>query len=135
MRKALILVLALLVGCGGDDPVEPESDPEPVDLSGAWVGTYTSTLDPGVIFSANLTVSQTQESLSGGLVTDAPRSADMTGVLLEGGVASMHFEFTDDCGGEADIAADVVDPARLEGSYSATDCTGTYSGEMAFNKQ
>jgi hypothetical protein len=97
-------------------------------LTGTFVGDYTASPNPGVLYQAVLQLTQAGTHVTGTLTTTAGRSAnfsgDVNGLRLSGSLT-----FTDGCSGTATTTADVADSGRrLAGNYSASDCVGQYTG-------
>ena len=109
--------------------------PPPPELTGTWIGTYTSTLQPGTTYQATLQVTQTGIAVSGTLTTTAGRSANVSG-SVNGPQLTATFTFTEGCDGTATTTADITSgDGQLDGSYSASDCLGQYTGGYALARQ
>jgi len=129
-RLAFSTVVAVsLVACGGD------STGPTVNITGTFIGDYTATVDPGVIYQGVLQLTQNGSNVTGTLTTNAGRSANVSGSIA-GSRLTATFTFTDGCTGSASTTADVTNNAtRLTGNYTANDCVGSYTGGYLLIKQ
>ena len=105
-----------------------------VSLNGTFLGSYTASANPGVVYQGVMQATQSGNSVAGALTTNAGRSA-----LVSATVSGLRFSgtmtFTDACGGTASTTADIADSGRrLAGNYSASDCNGQYTGGYLFVK-
>ncbi len=123
MKLALIVVLAALVACG------TEGEPSLGPFEGVWTGAYT--IDT-TITQAELQLSQSDDQVLGTLTVDG-REASLNGTV-SGNRLEATWSYLDQCGGEATTVADLV-AADLVGTYDATDCDGSRSGEYVLTKQ
>jgi hypothetical protein len=97
-------------------------------LTGTFVGEYTVSTEPGTVYSAALVLSQAGRDVVGQLTTDAPRTG-LVSFLFDDSTLTGELEFTDDCAGSANVTANIQSVGdRIVGSYSATDCSGSYTG-------
>lgn len=126
IRFLPLLGAAILLGCseGGSDATGPSG----FDLSGSWVGAYTASVDPGATYTADVSLDQSGEDLTGNLATDAPRLANLAG-SLSGSDFDGLMAFTDGCSGTASFTSNVLNGGnRIQGTYEASDCLGQYTG-------
>lgn len=99
-----------------------------VSLTGTFIGDYTASANPGVIYQGVLQLTQAESHVTGTLTTNAGRSANFSGDV-SGSRLSGTLTFTDGCSGSATSTADIADSGRrLAGNYSASDCLGPYTG-------
>lgn len=127
MRR--LALLFLLVGCGGDSS-GPDQTP---NLTGTWIGQYTNTANPGIIFQAVMQL-EDNGAITGTLTTNAGRSASVDGFTEDGRFEAV-FDYTDDCTGEASTTADVVEGGtRLVGNYASDDCVGETAGGYSLTR-
>lgn len=129
---ALLTLGATLVACGGgsDSPVAPSTS-----VSGTYIGDYTNSADPGVVYQGVLQLTQTGGRVTGTLTTNAGRTAAIAGAV-DGQRLTVTFTYTDGCSGTASSAADVVQGGtRITGNYSSTDCLGRTAGGYVLVKQ
>ena len=134
-RRIVMSGLALLCcaaqGCGEDDGTSPAA----VDLAGRFVGAYTASNEPGLEYLAALNLTQSQNWVFGNLATDAMRTAKVSGSVSRGQL-TMAMDFIDACSGSGSAVASILDGGlRLEGSYSASDCNGEYTGTFSLEKK
>ena len=136
MRARLLLVAggALLAsGCsairlGGPPPAPP------AQLAGRWSGFLEV---EGQQILGTLIVTQKGRDLgvtftSNGLI----ESASGNGKVGGDGAVRMELEYTTQCAGQIVLAGGTVAAnARLEGTVSATDCTGNARGGFTFSRQ
>ena len=127
----LAAALAVLPACG-----DGGSEPAPLaDYTGTWVGEYTVSLQPGVIYVGTLVVSQTGSSITGTLSTNAGRTADVTGTI-SGNRLTATFTYTDSCTGTASATAQLsANQQTVTGTYQSTDCNGSYTGAFVLTAQ
>jgi hypothetical protein len=132
MRRLLVgMMLAMAVGCGGDDGNGPSN----LDINGTFTGQVTSSIAPGVVAEAVLTLTQSGTSVSGTYSDNLNRSATVTGTL-SGTHVSADVQYTDACGGTATSESDVSNGGdRLTGTFAASDCFGNYTGSFTYTKQ
>lgn len=135
MRKtAFVAACLIFLACGGDDgPAGP--NPAPENTSGEWVGGYGT--DPHTFDRLDVSLLQDGVSLTGTLVSNAPRTGTVTG-SVDGEDVSMKFTFTDSCGGQAVLSGTfvAVSPGhRIEGDFNALDCLGSYAGTFALDRR
>ena len=78
------LVVALLSSACGS---ATESD---IDLTGTFAGIYTASSTPGVVYESSLQLVQAGSHVTGTLVTNAPRTASVTGTI-----SGMNFQKPD----------------------------------------
>jgi hypothetical protein len=118
--------------CGGDDS---GTGPTPVNVTGTFFGSYTASVDPGVVYQGTLQLTQSGTTVTGTLSTTSGRSASVSG-SLSGPRLTATFTFTDSCAGSASTTADLINNGtRLSGDYSADDCLGSYTGDYVLDKQ
>lgn len=134
-RKLLSAAVALaLYACGGDG--NGSTGPSGVNITGTFIGDYTVAIEPGVVYQGVLQLTQSGNSVSGTLTTNAGRSAAVSGSFVSETRLTTTFNFTDGCAGSASAIADITNNAtRLTGNYNANDCLGFYSGGFALDKQ
>ena len=134
----LIGSLFLFPGCGGDSPTGSATGSatgSQVNVTGTFIGSYTATSDPGVTYEVVLQLTQSGSQVTGTLATNIGRSANLSG-SISGSRITATFTYTDGCGGSASTIADVSSSGtQLSGTYTATDCTGTYAGGYSLTKQ
>jgi hypothetical protein len=133
IRLLGLALIVLLSACGGDNGSGPNEE----SLEGTWVGDYTNTASPGVVFQGVLQLSQDGEQVTGTLTTNAGRSATVSG-SVSGDRLDATFTYTDGCDGTATTTADLVDervPPELTGNYTSTDCVGETAGGYSLVKQ
>jgi hypothetical protein len=133
-RAALSLLLfsicASAGACGSDS-----TSPSATSLQGTYIGDYTVVPQPGAVYQGVLQLSQSGNTVTGTLSTNAGRSATVTGSITNGQLA-MTFAFTDSCTGSASSTADISNGGNtLVGNYAANDCVGQYSGGYRLVKQ
>lgn len=120
-KLAAIAAMSFFVGCGGGGG-------NAISLTGSWVGDYTASSAPGKVYQGVMQLTQDGSSVTGTLTTNTGRSATVSGTL-SGTRMNATFRYTDGCAGSSTTTSDVVQgPLRLAGNYSATDCTGSYTG-------
>ena len=130
----LIGSLFLFPGCGGDSPTEAATGSQ-VNVTGTFIGSYTATLSPGVTYEGVLQLTQSGSQVTGTLTTTAGRSANLSG-SISGSRITATFTYTDGCAGSASTTADVSSSGtQLSGTYTTTDCLGTYAGGYSLTKQ
>ena len=125
----LVIGFVAVSGCDSD-PSSPT-----LNVSGTFIGDYTSELQPGVVLQGVLQLTQSGNAVTGSLTTNAGRAgniqATLTGQRLEGTI-----QFTDQCGGSAATTVDVTSGGLgLTGNYQAVDCLGSYRGGYLLTKQ
>ena len=124
------ITLVLLAACGGDGGA-----PRDADLNGTWIGTYTNTNAPGIVYQGVLQLDQTGDQVAGTLTTNAGRAATVTGEVGETEFTAT-FTYTDVCQGTAESTADITeDGTVLTGNYTSEDCLGSTSGGYVLEKQ
>jgi hypothetical protein len=128
-KLMLTAALAVMIaGCGN-------STGPAASLTGTFIGSYTATADPGVVYQGVLQLTQNGANVTGTFTTNAGRSATMAGTV-SGSRVTGSYVFTDGCAGSASTTADVTNGGtELTGNYSASDCLGTYSGGYVLTKQ
>lgn len=141
MRVALvILVGALLAGCGNDrNPMAP-SAPAPTNIAGAWTGTftYTSVTTGGRIVEA-VTATFTQADAN---VTGETRHAQggrsiVSGVMNSSTLtASLQFVTPSGCSGTASISGNVSSGVLRFSipSLASTNCRLFTNGDFVLNR-
>lgn len=137
MRKTFLntAVALALCACGGDGG--GLTGPSTPDITGTFLGDCTVSIDTVVVYQAVLELVQSADSVSGtlALTATANRLANLSGSVSGTRLIGM-FTFTGSCPGTASVAADIAnDGTRLTGSYSASDCYGSYSGAFSLDKQ
>jgi hypothetical protein len=133
MNRAALSVLTLSISasvaaCGG-----ASTSPSAASLQGTYIGDYTVVPQPGAVYQGVLQLSQSGNTVTGTLSTNAGRSATVAGSIT-GGRLTMTFAFTDSCIGSASSTAD-ISGNTLVGNYAANDCVGQYSGGYRLVKQ
>jgi len=124
------LTAVLLPLACSDSGTGPQSDG-----TGTFIGSYTSTLSPGVTYEGVLQLTQSESQVTGTLATTAGRSANMSG-SISGSRITATFTYTDGCAGSASTTADISSSGtQLSGTYTSNDCLGTYSGGYSLTKQ
>jgi hypothetical protein len=104
-------------------------------VQGTFIGSYTATVQPGVVFQGVLQLTQNGSTVSGTLTTNAGRSATISGTV-SGSRITATFTYTDSCHGSSSSTADLTDGGtRLVGNYTTSDCLGQYSGGYNLLKQ
>lgn len=104
-------------------------------LTGTYIGNYTATPQPGIVYQAIFQITQEGTTIVGTVTTTAGRSGRLVGTL-SGTRIHATMTFTDACAGSVVAVIDVVDEGRrLVGNYTASDCLGTYSGGFALARQ
>jgi len=134
MRTLFIAAATLaLSACGGDSG--GTTGPSVPNIAGTWSGTYTASVNPGVVYQAVFQLSQSGANISGTFTSNAGRSANLSG-SISGTRLTGTSTFSDGCTGTASNTADITNNAtRLTGNYTANDCIGAYSGGFVYNKQ
>ena len=123
-----LTAVLLVAGCGG------LTGPE-IDVTGTYIGNYTATSAPGVVYEGIFQLTQSGSQVTGTLATTNGRSANIS-ASISGSRITGTYTFTDSCGGSASTTADVSSSGtQLTGTYTTTDCTGTYSGGYNLTKQ
>lgn len=124
MRSRPLLLLAGLA-CSSTAPRGP--------LDGTWLGTYGSndlsvTLQQHDAFDSTLTGTWH-------VVTGASRYGAIQSVV-RGSDLIVTVTFSDSCGGTATgvWTIDAVDPGKLKGTLSGSDCSGSFAGSIALQK-
>jgi hypothetical protein len=129
MRRASLIVFLLAVACSSDSTSPATS------VQGTYIGAYTATVQPGVVYQGVLQLTQSGSSISGTLTTNAGRAATVTG-SVSGTRITATFTYTDACQGSSSSTADVTNGGtRLVGNYTTSDCLGQYSGGYNLTKQ
>ena len=106
-----------------------------VNVQGTYIGNYTATVQPGIVYQGVLQLTQSGKSVTGTLTTNAGRAATVSGTL-SGSRLTATFTFTDTCRGASQSTADVTDGStRLVGNYTTVDCLGQYSGGYNLKRQ
>jgi hypothetical protein len=132
MRQTLFTgaVALALWACGGDGGTGPS-----VDITGTFIGDFTSSLTPGAMYQETLQLTQSGSNVSGTLTTNTGRSGTVSG-SVSGTRLTATVTLTDVCGGSSETTADITDNAtRLTGNYAADDCFGSYTGGFVLDKQ
>jgi hypothetical protein len=94
------------------------------------MGDYTVSTEPGAVYRAGLELFQRGEDVRGQLITDRFRTARVS-LTVDGSTLTGEFEYTDDCTGWAQVSASVREGGeRIAGTYSASDCSGEYTGTL-----
>ena len=120
----------MFIACSGDTGTSPQ-----LSFEGTFIGTYTATTEPGVIFQAILQLTPINGGVTGTLTTNAGRAARVNG-SISGSRLTMTGVYTDGCQGIFTSTADVTsDGSRLVGNYSTTDCIGSYSGGYSLDRE
>jgi hypothetical protein len=128
--KYIGLTAVLLLAASGDGGTGPEAN-----VTGTFIGSYTATSDPGVTYKGVLQLSQSGSQVTGTLTTNTGRSANLSG-SISGSRITATFTYTDGCAGSASTTIDISNSGtQLSGTYTANDCTGTYSGGYSLMKQ
>jgi hypothetical protein len=114
------------IGFGG-----PPATPPP-QLAGGWTG-YIEVEGQQIL--GTLQVSQDDRDLgatfaSTGLIGQARGQ----GKIEKDGTVTMELAYKTQCDGKM-VLAGSADPARLQGTVSATDCTGTARGGFTFTRR
>lgn len=132
MRKALFIIIPLLTAaCGGDGGTGPGG----TNLTGTFIGPYTATPEPGVVYEGVFQITQVGSSVSGTLTTNGGRAGTVAG-SVSGTRITASITFTGACAGTATTTADIVNNGgRLVGNYNANDCVGQYSGGYNISRQ
>ena len=128
--KHIGLTAALLLAACGDGGTGPE-----INVTGTFIGSYTATSDPGVTYEGVLQLTQSGSQVTGTLTTNTGRSANLSG-SISGSRITATLTYTDGCAGSASTTIDISNSGtQLSGTYTANDCTGTYSGGYSLTKQ
>lgn len=99
-------------------------------LTGTFVGEYTVSTEPDTVYPAALVLSQAGRDVCGEFTTAALRTG-LVSFVTDGLTLTGGLEFTDDCAGSASVTANIEDGGdRIVGSYSASDCSGEYTGTL-----
>jgi hypothetical protein len=123
------MLVAMVVGCGGSERSYPA-------VAGTYSGKYTSMYSPNDVFTGTMVLTQDGGHLTGSLHTDEPRSGIVALSFTDGNDLSGTVNFTDACGGTANLLATVkTGPDRIEGNYLATDCVAVHGGGYILNKE
>jgi hypothetical protein len=129
IRYSALTAVLLLAACG-DGGTGPE-----INVTGTYIGNYTATSDPGVTYEGVLQLTQSGSQVTGTLATNSGRSANISG-SISGSRITATFTYTDGCAGSASTTIDISNSGtQLSGTYTATDCTGTYAGGYSLTKQ
>jgi hypothetical protein len=133
MRRLLIgVVIAMTVGCGGDDD---GNGPSGLNITGTFTGQVTSSNAPGVVANAVLQLVQNGTGITGTYSDNLGRTANVTGTL-SGSHVDGTATYTDACAGSATSDTDVSNGGNtLTGTFSANDCFGVYTGGFTYTKQ
>lgn len=134
MRRILhnAAVTLALCACGGDG--DPSTGPSAPDITGTFIGDYTVSLEPGVLYEAELELNHSVDEVFGTLTVTSGRSADFSG-SVSGTQVTGTFTFTDNCPGTASATANITNNGtRLTGDYIADDCIGSYTGRLILDK-
>jgi len=127
----LFLLAALTPGCSA---IRFGGGPPSAQLAGGWTG-YLEVEGQQIL--GTLTVNQKGKDLgvtfaSNGLIPQASGS----GRIEDGGRVTMELKYGTQCSGEMELAGEVVDQeTRLQGSLSASDCTGNARGGFTFSRR
>ena len=128
--KYIGLTAVLLLAACGDGGTGPE-----INVTGTYIGNYTATSAPGVVYEGVFQLTQSGSQVTGTIVTNNGRSANMSG-SISGSRITATFTYTDGCAGSASTTADVSSSGtRLSGTYTSNDCLGTYAGGYSLTKQ
>ena len=129
MKYIGLTAVLLLAACGGGG-----TGPE-INVTGTYIGDYTATSAPGVVYQGVFQLTQSGSQVTGTLATNTGRSANLSG-SISGSRITAPFTYTDGCAGSASTTIDISNSGtQLSGTYTATDCTGTYSGGYSLTKQ
>ena len=128
-----VLVLGACEDHGGFSSII--TGPQNASFAGTWTGDYTSSNNPGSVFTATLQLTQSGTSVSGTLTTSPGRSATVAGTV-SGSRLTSNWTWTDLCAGTATSTLDMAaSGTRATGSYSSNDCLGLTSGGLILDKQ
>jgi hypothetical protein len=131
--KIPILLLALVsTACSAIRFGGPPAPPPP-QLAGGWTG-YIEVEGQQIL--GTLQVSQEDRDLgatflSTGLIAEARGQ----GKIAKDGTVTMELGYRTQCDGKMVLAGTAADPSRLQGTVSATDCTGTARGGFTFTRR
>jgi len=129
MRYIRLTAVLLLAACG-DGGTGPE-----INVTGTYMGNFTATSAPGVTYEGVFQLTQSGAQVTGILATNAGRSANISG-SISGSRITATFTYTAGCTGSASTIADVSSSGtQLSGTYTSTDCLGTYAGGYSLTKQ
>ena len=129
IRYSALTAVLLLAACG-DGGTGPE-----INVTGTYIGNYTATSAPGVVYEGVFQLTQSGSQVTGTIVTNTGRSANLSG-SISGSRITATFTYTDGCAGSASTTIDISNSGtQLSGTYTATDCTGTYSGGYSLTIQ
>jgi len=132
MFAVLVAGAALSDAAGGGSDC---SSPSVTNVQGTYIGSYTGTIQPGVVYQGVLQLTQNGNAVTGTLTTNAGRSASVSGSVSAGRITAT-FTYTDSCKGTASSTADIGSGgSTLVGNYTTTDCLGQYSGGYSLTKQ
>lgn len=123
-RPALVLLLLLLLACGGSTPQttgEADATLSPSDLTGTWRAVL---LSPGGDLPFTLEIRQAEDRLTASAVNGDER-APFSEVALDGTGVTLHIDWYD-----SRIDAERVAPDRLEGRWQKTVPGGISSLEF-----
>jgi hypothetical protein len=139
MMKRLTVLLGAILVLGACEDHEGFSSiitgPQNASFAGTWTGEYTSSNNPGSVFTATLQLAQNGTAVSGALSTSPGRSANLTG-SVNGSRLTATWTWTDVCTGSAAVTLDMAaSGTRISGSYSSNDCLGLTSGGLILDKQ
>ncbi len=132
MRPWLVgMVIAMTVGCGGDDG----NGPSGLNITGTFQGQVTASPAPGAVTQATLVLTQSGTAITGSYSDENGRSATVAGTL-SGTHVDGTATYTDACGGSATSDSDVSNNGNtLTGTFTANDCIGLYTGSFTYTKQ
>lgn len=126
------LCMMALAACGGGSSTGPAA--VVVDVHGTYEGNFAINADQALIDQATMRIKQTGKNVSGTLDVSTGLSATFTGTL-NGQHLTLVFNFGGECAGNAQSEADfLLNGALLAGTFSASDCTGKYTGGYSLDK-
>ena len=130
---SLLLLVALGSGCSAISFGGPPAPPPP-QLAGGWTGFLEV---EGQEILGTLTVNQEGRDLGVTFVsTGLIGSARGAGKIEDDGGITIKLEYATQCRGEMVLSGAVGDPpTRLQGTLSATDCTGNARGGFTFSRR
>jgi hypothetical protein len=107
-----------------------------VNFGGTFSGKYTLPFiySLGIPIKGTLNLNQNGNQVTGTLVTDTDRRADLRGVV-QGSQLVGKLIFDDSCAGEGSLIADLSPAGDLmTGKYRVSDCNGKYSGRYKLKR-
>ena len=139
MMKRLTVLLGAVLVLGACEDHEGSlsviTGPQNASFAGSWTGDYTSSNNPGSVFTATMQLAQSGTSVTGSLTTSPGRSANFTGTV-SGSRLNGTWTWTDLCAGTATSTLDMAaSGTRITGSYSSNDCLGLTSGGLILDRQ